>query len=312
MPVVSSLSSSARCRRTASSGSRTEGRADGPDHGSPDAPARTGARHGVDCRAARSRGRTRAARGAVAASPPDRGRAPARSRPADGRGVRGERGGGARRARAGRGGAVADLTDAQRKRAEARQRRRSQDDVSDEPEASSDGDGDEPHPAVKQPAKGAGAVGAAGAAAAAARALTSHGEHEEEDAPEPREPPEQEQEQKPQDAQDDQQEATQEPEQEQSDEPVAGAGPSDARKVIDRAREQLQDLLERPVESVSSLERTHDGWVAQLEVVELKRIPESTDVLATYEMELDADLNLRRYQQAGRYTRSRANRSEGS
>jgi hypothetical protein len=205
---------------------------------------------------------------------------------------------------------VADLTEAQRKRAEARQRRRSQDDAPDEPETSSDGGGEEPHHAVKQAAKVAAAVGAAGAAAAAARALTSHGEHEEEDAPESGEPPEQEQ--QPQDAQDDQQEATQEPEQEQSDEPVAGAGPSDARKVIDRAREQLQDLLERPVESVSSLERTHDGWVAQLEVVELKRIPESTDVLATYEMELDADLNLRRYQQAGRYTRSRANRSEGS
>ena len=62
--------------------------------------------------------------------------------------------------------------------------------------------------------------------------------------------------------------------------------------------------------SVSSLERTHDGWVVALEVVELSRIPESTDVLASYELELDDDLNFRRYQQARRYHRSQAARGD--
>jgi hypothetical protein len=198
------------------------------------------------------------------------------------------------------------MTDAQRKRAEARQRRRSHsDDEADEPEASTDGGGDEPHRAVKQAAKVAAAVGAAGAAAAAAKALTSQADDEETEASEPEEPQAESEEpvQRP--------EAVEEEEQ-PADEPVGGAGPSDARKVIDRAREQLQDLLERPVESVSSLERTHDGWVAQLEVVELRRIPESTDVLASYEMELDDELNLRRYQQARRYTRARASGGEDS
>jgi len=82
--------------------------------------------------------------------------------------------------------------------------------------------------------------------------------------------------------------------------------------VIDRAREQLQDLLERPVESVSSLERTHNGWVLALEVIELNRIPESTDLLASYEMELDENLDLRRYQQVRRYSRGQTDRAEGS
>jgi hypothetical protein len=210
---------------------------------------------------------------------------------------------------------VADVTDAQRKRAEARQRRRSQDDAPDEPEASSDNGGEEPLHAVKQAAKVAAAVGAAGAAAAAARALTSHDDEKTEPEADSPEPPQAESdESQEQEAPEEQElEEEQEPEpQQEPDEPVAGAGPSDARKVIDRAREQLQDLLERPVESVSSLERTHDGWVAQLEVVEVKRIPETTDVLASYEMELDDELNLRRYQQARRYTRSQADRGEGS
>jgi hypothetical protein len=203
---------------------------------------------------------------------------------------------------------VADLTDSQRKRAEARQRRRSQADAEpDEPEDSAAASGTEPRNSVKQAAKVAAAVGAAGAAAAAAKALTSHHEDgdEQPDGSESEEP-------EAESSEPEQQQHEHEPSSEQPDEqPVAGADPSDARRVIDRAREQLGDLLERPVESVSSLERTHDGWVAQLEVVELRRIPESTDVLGSYEMELDDDLNLRRYQQVRRYSRSQA-RGDGA
>jgi len=205
---------------------------------------------------------------------------------------------------------VADLTNAQRKRAEARQKRRSSkdDEPADEPESSSNEGGQEPHHGVKQAAKVAAAVGAAGAAAAAARALSSHDDEPDEDAPEATEDEPQAEVQPDEEAEPEQ---PQEEEQEE-EEPVAGAPASEARKTIDRARQQLEELLERPVESVSSLERTHDGWVAALEVVELKRIPETTDVMASYEMELDGDLNLRRYQQVRRYNRSQANREDGA
>ena len=206
---------------------------------------------------------------------------------------------------------MADLTNAQRKRAEARQKRRSSkdDEPADEPESSSNEGGQEPHHGVKQAAKVAAAVGAAGAAAAAARALSSHDDDEpDEDAPEATEDEPQAEVEPDEEAEPEQ---PQEEEQEE-EEPVAGAPASEARKTIDRARQQLEELLERPVESVSSLERTHDGWVAALEVVELKRVPETTDVMASYEMELDGDLNLRRYQQVRRYNRSQANREDGA
>ena len=205
---------------------------------------------------------------------------------------------------------MADLTNAQRKRAEARQKRRSSkdDEPADEPESSSNEGGQESHHGVKQAAKVAAAVGAAGAAAAAARALSSHDDEPDEDAPEATEDEPQAEVEPDEEAEPEQ---PQEEEQEE-EEPVAGAPASEARKTIDRARQQLEELLERPVESVSSLERTHDGWVAALEVVELKRVPETTDVMASYEMELDGDLNLRRYQQVRRYNRSQANREDGA
>ena len=205
---------------------------------------------------------------------------------------------------------MADLTNAQRKRAEARQKRRSSkdDEPADEPESSSNEGGQESHHGVKQAAKVAAAVGAAGAAAAAARALSSHDDEPDEDTPEATEDEPQAEVEPHEEAEPEQ---PQEEEQEE-EEPVAGAPASEARKTIDRARQQLEELLERPVESVSSLERTHDGWVAALEVVELKRVPETTDVMASYEMELDGDLNLRRYQQVRRYNRSQANREDGA
>ena len=217
---------------------------------------------------------------------------------------------------------MADLTDAQRKRAEARKRRRSK---ADEPEARQDeanGADEQPNDAVKDVAKIAAAGAAVGAAAAAARALTSHHDEDErgeapeaEDARHRDEQPEEVSELQPEevsqlDAERDGTQPTAEQREQEEPEPVAGAAPDDARAVIDRAREQLEELLERRVETVSSLERTRNGWVAALEVVELSRIPESTDVLGSYEMELDEDLNLRRYEQVRRYHRGRTDRGD--
>jgi hypothetical protein len=204
---------------------------------------------------------------------------------------------------------MAELSDAQRKRAESRKKRRkdSDDTGTDAGEAAAV-DGQESHDAVKQAAKVAAGVAAAGVAAAAAKALASHDDGDEQEPPQEQSDPEPDEQPEPeaQAPEEPEQEPEREPEPEEHREPVTGAGPSDARRVLDRARDQLEDLLGRPVESVSSLERTHDGWLLALEVVDLRRIPESTDVLASYEMELDDDLNLRRYEQVRRYVRGRA------
>jgi hypothetical protein len=207
---------------------------------------------------------------------------------------------------------MAELTDAQKKRQEARKRRRgNHDDGAAENES-----GEQP---LVNAAKVAAAGAAVGAAAAAARALTSRHEDEgqeeeqaeQEEQGSAQEPePEQEEEQAKEPEREEPQAQAQQEEEEQEEEPVEGASLGDAKKAAGRARDQLEELLGKPVESVSSLERTHDGWVVALEVVELQRIPESTDVLASYELELDGDLNFRRYQQARRYTRSQASRGD--
>jgi hypothetical protein len=92
----------------------------------------------------------------------------------------------------------------------------------------------------------------------------------------------------------------------------AGRPPPSAEELHDisvHAREILQQLRGVEPESVSSLRRTESGWRVGLEVVELRRIPESTDVLASYEVELDADGGLIRFERGRRYHRSQADTS---
>ena len=73
------------------------------------------------------------------------------------------------------------------------------------------------------------------------------------------------------------------------------------------AKRYLVELTGREAESVSGVERNGDGrTLVRLEVVELERIPRTTDVLASYELTLDDDGRLVDCTRVGRYNRSSA------
>jgi hypothetical protein len=78
-----------------------------------------------------------------------------------------------------------------------------------------------------------------------------------------------------------------EPQADAAEEDLRGLSEGDAEAVVATARRSLEGLLGTDVERVSGLARRDGRWSVQLEVVELARIPESTDVLATYEVVLD-------------------------
>ena len=79
-----------------------------------------------------------------------------------------------------------------------------------------------------------------------------------------------------------------------------------AMAVASEAARQLLQLTGRDAEGVTGLEKTEDGWKVQVEVVEVRRIPETTDVLAIYEIEADTEGNLEGYRRLRRYTRGSA------
>jgi len=78
---------------------------------------------------------------------------------------------------------------------------------------------------------------------------------------------------------------------------------ANASQVALEAARQLLELTGKAAEGVTSLQRTDDGWQVQVEVVEVRRIPDTTDVLAIYELDVDEQGALQGYHRLRRYTR---------
>lgn len=77
------------------------------------------------------------------------------------------------------------------------------------------------------------------------------------------------------------------------------------------AARQLLEMTGRDAEGVIGLEKTEDGWRIEVEVLEVRRIPETTDVLALYELTVDSDGDLEGYRRMRRYTRGSAGEGSG-
>ena len=93
-------------------------------------------------------------------------------------------------------------------------------------------------------------------------------------------------------------------EQEEQEEPPPALGRSERGEAIRQAVRYAHELTGRDVDTVSGIERHEQGLRVTVEVVELKRIPSSTDVLASYELILDGDGDLIEYRRARRYYRN--------
>jgi hypothetical protein len=79
------------------------------------------------------------------------------------------------------------------------------------------------------------------------------------------------------------------------------------REAIARVRADLPELLGHTVDSILGLEPTEDkGWTVTAQVVELSRIPRSTDVLGAYEVTLDNHGELVGARRQRRYYRNQA------
>ena len=84
-------------------------------------------------------------------------------------------------------------------------------------------------------------------------------------------------------------------------------GDLSGREAIERVRRELPELLGHPVDAVLGLEPDDGkGWHVTVQVVELARIPHSTDVLGAYEVTLDQRGELQAYKRRRRYYRNQA------
>ncbi|MGW3209875.1 gas vesicle protein GvpO [Streptomyces sp. NPDC001135] len=77
-------------------------------------------------------------------------------------------------------------------------------------------------------------------------------------------------------------------------------------EVLRQARAQLAELTGLAPESVTSFEQTEDGWVLEMEVLELARVPDTMSLMASYQVDLDGDGQLTGYRRVRRYERGRS------
>jgi hypothetical protein len=80
------------------------------------------------------------------------------------------------------------------------------------------------------------------------------------------------------------------------------AGP---RAALEGAQ-QLVDLTGKEFEGIVGLAKDDDGWTIQVEVLEMRRIPTTTDVLAVYDVNVDQSGALLGYRRVDRYVRGSA------
>ena len=68
------------------------------------------------------------------------------------------------------------------------------------------------------------------------------------------------------------------------------------KELIESAKKQLADLTGFKEPAGVGLRKEKEGWVATVEMVEKKSIPEGMDILGTYEVYLDAKGDLISYE----------------
>ncbi|HEY0474579.1 MAG TPA: gas vesicle protein GvpO [Kribbella sp.] len=81
--------------------------------------------------------------------------------------------------------------------------------------------------------------------------------------------------------------------------------PHSLRSIALAAAAELSALIGQQVEGIIGIDHQDDGWRVQVEVIETRRIPDTTDILAIYEVDVDTDGTVTGYRRLNRYVRGR-------
>jgi hypothetical protein len=87
-------------------------------------------------------------------------------------------------------------------------------------------------------------------------------------------------------------------------------GNKDPAELARTAVTTLAQLTGRQPETVLGLRKEEDGWQLLVEVVEMRRVPNSTDVLGCYAVNLDKNGDVVGYERRRRYQRGQTGGDE--
>jgi gas vesicle protein GvpO len=93
---------------------------------------------------------------------------------------------------------------------------------------------------------------------------------------------------------------------ERSDDRSGGETALSAKELTEAAKAAAEDLTGYSAEAVTGLEWDGESWLVTVDVLELPRIPNTTDLLATYVVQLDDSGALLGYKRTRRFLRGQA------
>ena len=67
------------------------------------------------------------------------------------------------------------------------------------------------------------------------------------------------------------------------------------QEILGRVNQAAETMLEKKLDSIISLNKEAEGWVAEIEVLERKSVPDTQDIMGRYEMKFDLDGELLGY-----------------
>lgn len=82
------------------------------------------------------------------------------------------------------------------------------------------------------------------------------------------------------------------------------------KEIAERAKEQLAQLTGYEAGTVSGMSKDEEGWHVSVDMIELRRVPDTTDILAVYQALLDEEGNLLSYKRTRRYMRDQVAEEE--
>lgn len=74
-------------------------------------------------------------------------------------------------------------------------------------------------------------------------------------------------------------------------------------QIANKAKEQITALTGLKADTVSAFKKNPEGYQVDVEMLEMAHVPNNLDLLATYEIQLDAQGNMISYRRTRRYHR---------
>ena len=75
-------------------------------------------------------------------------------------------------------------------------------------------------------------------------------------------------------------------------------------ELVKLAKDEIVAMTGLELENIASVKRDGDTWVLQADMLELKMVPDTQDVLGVYEVVLNTNASVLSYRRIGRYRRA--------